>query len=122
MEMGVGWRRAFCTAISGEKSRGIEKTVGREDEERKSPTGFKNCGKFGFFSNPSTPRSENPTPSTPRGRAAAGAPDLDPRLLHCRTAPAGSLRFDLSGSRSYPSSLSSTPALYFRKKGFKSKV
>lgn len=62
--MVFGWRRAFCTSISrdGESKPPKEKQQEPSNNNNTNPTP-KLGSKFGFFSNPSTPRLPVPSPS-----------------------------------------------------------
>ncbi|CAL1381027.1 unnamed protein product [Linum trigynum] len=129
--MVTGWRRAFCTSIPKEKL----DTAASSDKQQPHCSGAGSTSnsprissKFGFFSNPSTPRLHSqsqppPGPSTLRCRttAAAGSPTSslpNSPKLHCKTAnvssackPASAINsprfFNFSSNPSSPKSPSS---------------
>ncbi|XP_009596778.1 E3 ubiquitin-protein ligase WAVH1-like isoform X1 [Nicotiana tabacum] len=66
--MVLGWRRAFCTSIPRDR----DSTSFKEKQDNTNPTPSPRLSsKFGFFSNPSTPRFQSPPVSS--------------SLLRCRT-------------------------------------
>lgn len=85
--MVTGWRRAFCTSIPKKQDSPVlpEKQQQEESHGTKSP---RFSSKFGFFSNPSTPRLRSQPGSSPS--------------LRCRTVSTAT------------SSLPNSPKLHFR--------
>ncbi|CAK9150605.1 unnamed protein product [Ilex paraguariensis] len=61
--MVLGWRRAFCTSIPRPRDR--EPKEVKEKQEHSNTSTPKLSSKFGFFSNPSTPRIQSQPVSTP---------------------------------------------------------
>ncbi|KAG4212154.1 hypothetical protein ERO13_A02G146600v2 [Gossypium hirsutum] len=86
--MVTGWRRAFCTSIPKKQDSPVlpEKQQQEESHGTKSP---RFSSKFGFFSNPSTPRLRSRPGSSPslRCRTVSTATSSLPNSpkLHCRT-------------------------------------
>uniref|UniRef100_A0A1J3HH06 Uncharacterized protein n=1 Tax=Noccaea caerulescens TaxID=107243 RepID=A0A1J3HH06_NOCCA len=92
-----GWRRAFCTSIPKERNDDDNNDDGRVvDSPENQPFRHKSTSKFGFFSTPSTPRSDSgiyrlrcrtsvatasPSPSLP------GTPKLKCRTSTAETTP-----------------------------------
>ncbi|XP_049381698.1 E3 ubiquitin-protein ligase WAV3 isoform X1 [Solanum stenotomum] len=78
--MVLGWRRAFCTSIPRDRD-----TKEKQDNTNPTPSPRINS-KFGFFSNPSTPRFQSPpvsssilrcrTTATVQAASAPGSPKL----------------------------------------------
>lgn len=81
--MVLGWRRAFCTSIPRDRD-----TKEKQDNTNPTPSPRINS-KFGFFSNPSTPRFQSPpvsssilrcrttaAPATVQAASAPGSPKL----------------------------------------------
>ncbi|KAJ8765702.1 hypothetical protein K2173_014824 [Erythroxylum novogranatense] len=89
-----GWRRAFCTSIPKEKDATFfgEKPPQQQSNTKKTKTANTNSprisSKFGFFSNPSTPRLQSQPVSSPRFRCrtSASVPNSSPKL-QCKTTP-----------------------------------
>ncbi|CAK9155648.1 unnamed protein product [Ilex paraguariensis] len=63
--MVLGWRRAFCTSIARDREQKVVKEKQEHSNDNPTP---KNSSKFGFFSNPSTPRFQSQPVSSPRFR------------------------------------------------------
>ncbi|KAL4335832.1 hypothetical protein GQ457_07G005250 [Hibiscus cannabinus] len=91
-----GWRRAFCTSITNKQP---GKHQQQQSNESKTP---RFSSKFGFFSNPSTPRFQSQPPSNP----PSSLPNTP--KLHCKT----------SHFSNPPSSLPNTPKLHCKTSHF----
>ncbi|KAJ0242021.1 E3 ubiquitin-protein ligase WAVH2 [Hirschfeldia incana] len=86
--MVFGWRKAFCTSVSGNQQQQSSSSSSHILTPRLR-------SKFGFFSNPSTPRVQSPGGSSGRGsgigcRSASSTAAANPSLptspkLHCKT-------------------------------------
>ncbi|KAE8693391.1 protein RMD5-like protein A-like isoform X1 [Hibiscus syriacus] len=107
--MVTGWRRAFCTSIpKKQESPGFpEKQLHHQQQQQQSNStkSPRFSSKFGFFSNPSTPRLQSQPVSSPRLRCrttctpTSSVPN-SPKL-HCRTS-----HFSDPSSHKSPSSFS----------------
>lgn len=121
----TGWRRAFCTSIPKDTDTKIS-----NDTHTQSP---RIASKFGFFSNPSTPRSQSrrqPEPglglrcrtSVATGSAAASSTPNSPKL-QCNNTNIMMNQKKTSGSRlfqfSNPSSPKSPSSFSFIKSGLR---
>ncbi|KAL2348964.1 hypothetical protein Fmac_002964 [Flemingia macrophylla] len=94
--MVTGWRRAFCTSIPKEKQQHCQNNNTTTNHNH-SPK------KFGFFSNPSTPRCDSQTPSL-RCRTTCSVPN-SPKL-QCKTKTQRLLHDSNPSSPKSPSSFS----------------
>ncbi|GMI86547.1 embryo sac development arrest 40 [Hibiscus trionum] len=86
--MVTGWRRAFCTSIPKKQDIPVlpEKQQQRQNNTTKTP---RFSSKFGFFSNPSTPRLQSQPVSSPSLRCRTTSPTSslpNSPKLHCRTS------------------------------------
>ncbi|RDX78330.1 hypothetical protein CR513_41407, partial [Mucuna pruriens] len=82
--MVTGWRRAFCTSIPKDR----EAKVLTEKQQHCDTTNHspKTTSKFGFFSNPSTPRCESQPASTPTLRCRTTCSVPNSPKLQCKTS------------------------------------
>ncbi|XP_022773904.1 uncharacterized protein LOC111316159 [Durio zibethinus] len=87
--MVTGWRRAFCTSIPKKQDSSVlsEKQQQQQQSSTRSP---RFTSKFGFFSNPSTPRLQSQPVSSPslRCRTTSTPNSSLPNSpkLHCKTS------------------------------------
>ncbi|KAE8709595.1 protein RMD5-like protein A-like isoform X1 [Hibiscus syriacus] len=106
--MVTGWRRAFCTSIPKKQDSPVLPEKQQPQQQQKNSTKSPRfSSKFGFFSNPSTPRLQSQPVSSPSLRCrttstctpTSSLPN-SPKL-HCRTS-----HFSSPSSPSSPSSFS----------------
>ncbi|KAL7131710.1 hypothetical protein ABFS83_12G022300 [Erythranthe nasuta] len=72
--MVLGWRRAFCTSVPKDEERNSPIIRDHKSDPNPTPSPRIRSRFVGFFSNPSTPRSQSPTPTLRCRTAAAAAP------------------------------------------------
>ncbi|KAL5819921.1 hypothetical protein ACOSQ4_023763 [Xanthoceras sorbifolium] len=86
--MVTGWRRAFCTSIPKERESRVvaDKQQQKQQCDKDSNRSPRLSSKFGFFSNPSTPRLQSQPVSSPslRCRTTTSSVPNSPKL-HCKT-------------------------------------
>ncbi|TKY70000.1 sll0103 protein [Spatholobus suberectus] len=87
--MVTGWRRAFCTSIPKDREAKVltEKQQHCENNNNTNTTNHspKISSKFGFFSNPSTPRCESQPSSNPSLRCGTTCSVPNSPKLQCKT-------------------------------------
>lgn len=93
--MVTGWRRAFCTSISKEKGTKVLSDNQQQHFDNKTNQSPKISTKFGFFSNPSTPRLQSQPVSSPS--------------LRCRTTCSARPPSSVPNSPKLQCNISSTP-------------
>ncbi|EEF33477.1 protein binding protein, putative [Ricinus communis] len=97
--MVTGWRRAFCTSIPKERETPIFTDKKQQQQCSSSSHSPRISSKFGFFSNPSTPRLQSqPVSSTPS--------------LRCRTTTATTPTSSVPNSPKLQSKKSKSPRLF----------
>ncbi|KAE8655846.1 protein RMD5-like protein A-like isoform X1 [Hibiscus syriacus] len=114
--MVTGWRRAFCTSIPKKQDSPVlpEKQQQQQKNSSKSP---KFSSRFGFFSNPSTPRLQSQPVSSPSLRCRTTSTCTPTSLpnspkLHCTTS-----HFSNPSSPKSPSSFSFLKSTLCHSKG-----
>jgi len=103
--MVTGWRRAFCTSIPKDSEPKVlteRKQHCHNNNNDTNHTPKTSSSKFGFFSNPSTPRCESQPPPTPTLRCRTTSSVPNSPKLQCKTP-----RFFHNSNPSSPNSPSS---------------
>ncbi|KAK7366919.1 hypothetical protein VNO80_08922 [Phaseolus coccineus] len=85
--MVTGWRRAFCTSIPKDREPKVLTETKQHYQNNNNDTNHtpKITSKFGFFSNPSTPRCESQPPPTPTLRCRTTCSVPNSPKLQCKT-------------------------------------
>ncbi|XP_022741538.1 uncharacterized protein LOC111293079 [Durio zibethinus] len=114
--MVTGWRRAFCTSIPKKQDSPVLPEKQQQQQQSNSSKSPRFTSKFGFFSNPSTPRLQSQPVSSPslRCRTTSTPTSSLPNSpkLHCKTS-----HFSNPSSPKSPSSFSLLKATLRLSKG-----
>ncbi|KAF5738055.1 hypothetical protein HS088_TW13G00949 [Tripterygium wilfordii] len=120
--MGTGWRRVFCTSIPNDRNKQQpQQKCNDVNSSNKSP---RFTSKFGFFSNPSTPRFQSQPVSSPtlRCRTTTSTPTYslpNSPKLQCTTETTKKLKSPRLFNFSNPSSPKSPSAFSLLKPSFR---